>query len=264
MKRTTAVALLVAGLAGCPAGTRFSGQIDVGQWTPKFKGSALKDGGSNFDLVSNGGVGSDEDLWAFEATFGLQTASSNQIKPYRLNLGFWRNTYAGTGPATGLTFAGATFAGDASTTADLAYYKLTYEEPDVSRAPQPGGTGSVTAGFLGLHYLDFSVIADDGLGNRGVFEDGAPMFVLGYRIEQYAKGGLVYYASVEGMDLDTLSLGGVEGSVMDASGGMRWFIRGQKAAISVGYRTIDASLKMGANRLNLDMDGATFSFFMRW
>jgi hypothetical protein len=263
LKRTSAAALVVAGLAalaGCKAGTRFSGALDLVQWRPDLQSSALKDGGDSFDLVTSGGVGNDEALWAFDASFGVQTAGADALKPYRFNLGYWQKIYRGIGPG-GVTFAGAPLGAGTKTSADFAYYKFTLEDPDVRSGS--GGPASVTGGLLGVHFLDFSVVADDGV-SRGVFADGAPMFVLGYRIEQYAKGGLMYYVCIEGMDLDAVPLGDVSGSVMDLSAGMRWFIRNDKAAISVGYRKLEAALNIGSNRLSLDMDGAVFSLYMRW
>ncbi len=264
LNRTAVLALLVgglAGLAGCRAGTSFSGSVDIAQWTPDFAGSAFKSGDTSFDLVSSGGVNAGEDLWAVDLSLGMQAAAGSQIKPYQLNLGYWQALYRGTGPATGLTFGGATFGADVSTEADFKYYKFTFEEPDVSGTSRGG---SLSSGILGFHYLDFGITADDGLGQRGAFEGSAPMFVLGYRIEQYAKGGLVYYIRVEWMDLDTVTLSGTAGEIMDLSGGVRWAVRGNKAAICVGYRQLKADLNINGNQLNMDMDGAVFSLFLRW
>ncbi|MHC4248176.1 MAG: hypothetical protein ACYS9X_03530 [Planctomycetota bacterium] len=265
--RTAVAALLVAGLAGlagCRAGTSFSGSVDIAQWTPDLSASAFKGGGSNFNLVANGGVDKGEDLWTVDLSLGMQAAAGSQLKPYQLNLGYWHGSYKGAGPASALTFAGATFndTDPVSTSADFKYYKLTFEEPDVSGN---SAGGSLSSGILGLHFLDFGIIADDGTpGGRGVFEDSAPMFVLGYRIEQYAKGGLMYYIKVEWMDLDTVTLDGVKGEIMDLSGGVRWAIRGNKAALCIGYKTLEAELEINSNKLNMDMDGAIFSLFLRW
>ena len=175
----------------------------------------------------------------------------------------WHGAYEGVGPAFTGDYLGATFLGSnpINTSADFKYYKLTFEEP------KPSGNamgGSLSSGILGLHFLDFGIAAQDGAGNRGVFDDSAPMFVLGYRIEQYAKGGLMYYIKVEWMDLDTVTLDGAAGEVMDLSGGVRWAIRGNKAALSVGYRKLDAELNIDGNQFILNMDGAIFSLFMRW
>ncbi|MHC5054289.1 MAG: hypothetical protein ACYTKD_06185 [Planctomycetota bacterium] len=265
--RTAVAALLVTGLAGlvgCRAGTSFSGSVDIAQWTPDLSASALKSGGSNFSLVANGGVDKGEDLWTVDLSLGMQAAAGSQLKPYQLNLGYWHGKYDGAGPASDLTFAGATFdnVNPISTSADFKYYKLTFEEPDVSGT---AAGGSLSSGILGLHYLDFSIAASDGAGgHRGVFDDSAPMFVIGYRIEQYAKGGLMYYLRIEYMDLDTITLGGAEGEIMDLSGGVRWAIRGNKAAICIGYKTLEAELDIDGNKLNMDMDGAIFSLFLRW
>ncbi len=252
--------LLVAGLGalvGCSAGTSFSGSAEFAQWTPELVSSA-----KGFNLVSNGGVDDGEDLWAFDLSLGMQAAAGSQLKPYQLNLGYWHGAYEGVGPAFTGDYLGATFLGSnpINTSADFKYYKLTFEEP------KPSGNamgGSLSSGILGLHFLDFGITASDGV-TRGVFDDSAPMFVLGYRIEQYAKGGLMYYIKVEWMDLDTVTLDGAAGEVMDLSGGVRWAIRGNKAALSVGYRKLDAELNIDGNQFILNMDGAIFSLFMRW
>jgi len=263
--RTTVAGLLIVGLAalaGCSAGTSFNGSVDFAQWTPDFSGSALKSGSSNFDLVSGGGVNSGQDLWSIDLSLGMQAASGSNLKPYQLNLGYWSGLYEGTGPAFSGDYLGATFDGlsPIDTTADFKYYKLTFEEPDASRN---NAGGSLSSGILGLHYLDFDIAADDGAGHVGTFADSAPMFVIGYRIEQYTQSGLIYYIRVEWMDLDTITLGGTSGEIMDLSGGVRWAIRNM-AAICIGYRQLDAELKIDGNNLNLDMDGAVFSLFLRW
>lgn len=265
LNRTTFTGLLVAGLAavaGCKAGTSFSGSVDFAQWSPTFAGSALKGGGSNFNPLGDGGLDTSDDIWAIDISLGMQAASGSSLKPYQLNLGYWHALYRGAGPASALKFAGATFdnINPVNTSADFKYYKLTFEEPD---AKGNSAGGSLSSGILGIHYLDFDIIADDGT-NRGVFKDGAPMFVLGYRIEQYTRSGLIYYIRVEWMDLDSVTLGGVGGEIMDISGGVRWAIRGNRAAICIGYRQLDADLNIDGNKLNLSMDGAIFSFFMRW
>lgn len=265
VNRTAAVVLLVAGLAGlagCRAGTSFSGSVDVAQWTPDFSATALKGGGSNFNLVSAGGVDSSQDLWAVDLSLGMQAVAGSQVKPYQLNLGYWHGLYKGAGPAFTGNYLGADFVSSnpIDTSADFKYYKFTFEEPDASGNSMGG---SLSSGILGLHYLDFDIVADDGT-NRGVFRDSAPMFVLGYRIEQYTKGGLIYYIRVEWMDLDTVTLGGAAGEIMDLSAGVRWAIRGNNAAICVGYRQLEADLNINGNKLIMDMDGAIFSIFMRW
>jgi len=265
-KRKTVAGLLIAGLAaltGCKAGTSFSGSVDFAQWSPDFSCSALKSGSANFDLASGGGVNAGQDLWAIDLSLGMQTAAGSNLKPYQLNLGYWKGGYQGVGPATTNIYLGADFdnLSPISTTADFKYYKLTFEEPDASAN---SGGGSLSSGILGLHYLNFDITADDGLGTVGKFADSAPMFVIGYRIEQYTRGGLIYYIRVEWMDLDTITLGGASGDIMDLSGGVRWAIRGNNAAVCVGYRQLDADLKIDGNNLGLDMDGAVFSLFLRW
>jgi hypothetical protein len=266
LNRTTFTCLLIAGLAalaGCRAGTSFSGSIDIAQWSPDFASSARKGSSSNFSLVGDGGVDADQDIWAFDLSLGMQAASGSNLKPYQLNIGYWRSVYEGVGlaPVSPITFFGADFDADPiSTKADFKYYKLTFEEPD---AKGNSAGGSLSSGILGIHYLDYNISADDGT-NSGVFAGGAPMFVLGYRIEQYTKSGLIYYIRVEWMDLDSVTLGGVRGDIMDLSGGVRWAIRGDKAAICIGYRQLEADLDIDGNKLKIDMDGAIFSFFMRW
>jgi hypothetical protein len=259
LNRTAISGLLAAGLGvlvGCRAGTSFSGSAEIAQWTPELTSSAL-----GFNLVSTGGVDDGKDLWAFDFSLGMQAASGSDLKPYQLNFGYWHGAYEGTGPATIASFAGVDFAADPiHTTADFKYYKLTFEEP------KPSGNamgGSLSSGILGLHFLDFDITASDGV-NRGIFDDAAPMFVVGYRIEQYAKGGLMYYIKVEWMDLDAVTLGGTAGEIMDLSGGVRWAIRGNKVALSIGYRKLDAELNIDGNQLNMEMDGAIFALYLRW
>jgi hypothetical protein len=98
----------------------------------------------------------------------------------------------------------------------------------------------------------------------GTFKEGAPMFVLGYRIEQYTRSGLIYYMRLEWMDLDSVTLDSVKGEIMDLSAGLRYAIRGNNVAISVGYRQLEADLEISGNSLKLDMDGAIFSLYMKW
>ena len=164
LNRTSFAGAVLAGLAalaGCRAGTSFSGAVEFAQWTPDFAGSAQTSGDLNFDLVGTGGVDAGKDLWAIDLSLGMQAAQGSSLKPYQLNLGYWHGDYRGVGSTLSGDYLGATFTGigPVSTDADFKYYKFTFEEPD---AKTNTAGGSLSSGILGLHYLSFDIVGDDG------------------------------------------------------------------------------------------------------
>ena len=247
----------LACLAGCGAGTKFHAAIEAGQWTPEISASALRLSSTKFNLATQGGIPNDEAFWYFDASFRLDTPRGGQVQPYTMSFGYWQHTYKGTGLG-GVTFGGATIGPPITTTAEFKLYKFAYEE----MRPTEGVGGGLTGGLLGLHYLEFDIKATDGT-NVGVFGDGAPMLVVGWKIN-YASRGLIYYFGLEGMDLDTVSLNNVGGSIMDTYGGIRWCIRGNRTALSIGYRKYEVDLAIRNDRLSIDMDGLTVSLFLNW
>ena len=254
-RRIVLSAAVLAGLAGCGAGTRLQVAVDVGQWTPDFSGSALRSGGSSFNLVGQGGVADDDPFWFFDSSFRMVAPRGRQVQPFALDFGYCQNTYEGTGPG-GVTFAGADLGPGTRTRAEFKLYKFGYEEMRPTE-----GTSGLTGGLIGLHYLDFDITATDDAGNTGTFSDGAPMLVFGWRVT-YVSRGITYYFGVEGMDLDSVSLENVGGNLMDIYGGLRWAIHGNRAALSVGYRKYEADLSIRSDRLSIEMDGYVVSLYM--
>jgi len=95
-------------------------------------------------------------------------------------------------------------------------------------------------------------------------DGSAPMFVIGYKIA-YISQNLMYFLNIEGMDLDTITLENVKGSLVDVSAGIRWvFDDSGKMAISAGWRTYEANLEIKDDDLDVKFDGAFFSFFLAW
>ncbi len=257
-RRIVCSASMLAALAGCRGAQNFHGDIEFTQWTPQLTSSARRGAGNrDFNLVNHGGVATGDAFLAFDASLRFQTGSGGRAKPHAVNLGYWQHTYAGTGNASGVTFAGVPLTGSTRTTADFKLYKLTYEEPGLTQ----GGDGR-TGGTLGLHLIDFNIRADAGGGNVGIFVGTAPMLVIGWKIAYYSKG-LMYYFGVEGMDLDVVSLSNITGGVTETVAGVRWFL-GDTVALSVGWRSYEANLIMRGDTLNIKQEGASVTLYVKW
>jgi len=252
-KHVSLVGLALAAAAGC--GMNASGYLDAGTWTPKLNASALRLSAPALDLVSGAGVPEDDSFWTFDAS--IQIAGSAEHGPCALNFGYVRHVYSGNS-AAGFDFAGATLTGPVHTDADLSLYKFAYEEPQTS------GQGERRGGYIGIHVLDFDIkAAEVGGGTVRRFRDSAPMLVFGWRIAYMSDQDLMYYFSVEAMDLGLITIENVKGTVLDTSVGARWMIY-NKVALSVGYRQYDARLDMRDDRLDVKMEGVNYSFFMTW
>ena len=260
--RTTTVVLLAALLAGCKAGTSLHGAADIAQWTPTLAATADTGSGDKFDVVGTGGVVEDDAFWSFDVALQFGRAGKSGMKAQTLNIGYWGHRYSGTTDfsASPVDFAGKTLDGPTTTSMDLNLYKFTYGEPQAGS----GGGSSRTEGTIGLHYLDFSVKANDtGISPATARYDGnAPMFVIGWKIS-YSDRAMVYFFSVEGMDLDVVSLGNVKGDVLDYSAGVRWSV-GSSAALSLGWRSYEANLDNRGEQMKIKMEGLFFSLFLMW
>ncbi len=249
-----ALGLAVALAAGCRSGGRW--QVEAASWTPTLISTATST--TSLDIVETGGTLDDETFWFFDITFQPSRARTARGSTYAMYLSYLRHAYTGTNP-TGFDFAGATMSGPTETTADFCLYKIMMEEPQGSQR----GTERV-GGLLGIHTLDFTIEATDGT-NTGEFSDSSMMLVIGWRISYYGSGAVLYYASIEGADLDTMNFGDVTGSVLDYSLGMRWFVNTPPTmALSIGYRKYEADLSIRDETLQLDLDGLYYSFFMTW
>ena len=112
--------------------------------------------------------------------------------------------------------------------------------------------------------LDYDVDATNGTVN-GEMTGSAPMFIVGYKVA-YASANLMYYFNVEYMDLDTVTLENVTGSVLDYTAGMRWVFDGSgNMAISTGFRSYEADLGLrGGDDFSYKMEGVFFSVFIAW
>ena len=256
--RTTVVICLASLLAGCRAGSSVHGTADVAQWAPVLKAEAYAGSGDKFNLVGTGGVVDNDALWTFDVSLQFSSAGQRQVKAQTLNLGYWSHEYSGSADLSGVDFANKLLSGPTRTSLKLDLYKFTYGEPQAAS----GGGSNRTEGTIGLHYLDFSVIAQDLDGATARYSGNAPMFVVGWKVA-YADRAMVYFFSVEGMDLNMISLENVKGNVMDYSAGIRWSV-GSTAALSIAYREYQAHLNDRGEELNIKLAGAFFSLFIMW
>lgn len=249
---------LSALLAGCKAGTSVRGAADIAQWTPVFNATAYTGSGDKFDMVGTGGVRDDDALWSFDLAFQFGRARSGEVKAQTLNLGYWGHKYSGTTSLSNVQFAGKTLNGDTKTTVALNLYKFSYGEPQAAS----GGGNNRTEGTIGLHFLDFDVTANDLDGPTASYSGNAPMFVIGWKIA-YTDRAMVYFFSIEWMDLDVISLENVKGELLDYSTGIRWSV-GSSAALSLGWRSYKVDLDDRGEQINIKMEGAFFSLFLVW
>ncbi len=252
-----AVFALPALVAGCGrAGTSFHGAIEMGQWTPTVSATAVHDGGT-FDVTGTGGVVDDDAVWSFDVALQFGAAARSGVRVQSLNLGYVSHTYSGSADLSNLSF-GNVLDGATTTDLSLSIYKLSYGEPQAAAA----GGNNRTEGLIGLQYLDFSVNSTDEDGTTAEYSGNAPMFVIGWKVA-YTDRAVIYFFSVEWMDLDFISLENVTGMILDYSAGFRWNV-GTMAALSIGYRSYEADLDDRGEQFDIKMDGAFFSLFMAW
>jgi len=236
----------------------FHGALEAGQWTPSLDCTAQAAGESSFDLVGTGGLEGERSFWTFDGNLRFTAPRGGSTGAYAFNLGYLQHTYSGEADlgVTGITFAGESLTGQTRTETDLSLFKFTYEEPS-------GGQNEQTGGLLGIHSLAFAITSRDA-DSRASLSGTAPMIVFGWKIAYYSQR-LLYFFSIEGMDLDWMPLNNVTGSVYDTSAGIRWFVDSSlRVAISAGYRRYEALLNVDRDRLDLTMDGAFVSLFMTW
>jgi len=248
LRLVAGAAALAFSISSCKSSSNFHAEIDIQQWTPDLSASVEDADGYDLDLVDQGNVPDDDMLWVIDAK--LQTSS------YSLNLGYSKHTYSGTGPG-GFVFDGVDLDADTCTNADIALYKIGWEDLSGSTSGN-----SMSAGSLGLHWLDFDVTASDGV-DLAHYSDRAILFVLGYRMAYYSNG-LYYYINLESTVGDLVSLGNSEGEILEYSAGVRWFIYEQKAAVSIGYRSYEADIDMRDGEIDLELEGVFFSLYMRF
>jgi hypothetical protein len=256
--RITTLVLLGALLAGCQAGTNLHGAVDIASWTPVLEASAGTGAGENFNLVGTGGVVNDDALWTIDLALQLGRASGREVRAQTLNFGYLSHRYSGENSLLGVDFAGKTLTGSTNTSLDMKLFKFTYGEPQASTS----GGDNRTEGSLGLHYLDFAVKAVDSSGTQASYSGNAPMFVVGWKIA-YTDRAMVYFASIEGMDLDVIPIENVRGEVMDYSAGVRWSVGGN-VALTIAYREYVANLDDRGEEMKIKLAGAYFSLFVMW
>ena len=255
--RTITLVLLGALLAGCRAGTSLHGAVDIASWTPILEASASTGAGEDFNLVGTGGVVDDDALWTIDVALQLGRASGREVRAQTLNFGYLSHRFSGK-ENLDMEFAGKHLTGPTDTSLSLDLYKFNYGEPQAAT----GGGNNRTEGSIGLHYLDFAVKAVDSAGVRASYSGNAPMFVVGWKIA-YSDRAMVYFASVEGMDLDVIPIENVRGEVMDYSAGVRWSVGGN-VALTIAYREYLANLDDRGEEMKIRLAGAYFSLFVMW
>jgi hypothetical protein len=258
LRITTLVLLLLGALfAGCKAGTSLHGAVDIASWTPVLEATAVTGAGENFDLVGTGGVVDDDALWTIDLALQLGRASGREVRAQTLNFGYLSHRYSGN-ENLDLSFAGKALMGDTATNLSMSIFKFTYGEPQAAS----GGGNNRTEGSLGLHYMDFAVRAKDSSGTTAYYSGNAPMFVVGWKIA-YSDRAMVYFANIEGMDLDVIPIENVRGEVMDYSAGVRWSVGGN-VALTIAYREYMANLDDRGEEMKIKLAGAYFSLFVMW